>query len=687
MGGSSGDRDLRSRLRAAEEDAEDARATISVLRRRIAAYEEEMREERRSHRERMRELEDQLARGGGGTQGQGGSQGGVDFGEFMEAQAAAATARQAAQEAQVEVARLEAELHAALERAERAERASATSQTPQANPTGGGGHSQGQPHRPKRGGVVVDLDMGGGVSSDGGPSSGGGLARTPPRSSPGSNAELKSARAEIARLEIALSDARDEIATLKRKLTGEASTRQIAEGRATALQNQLREVQSQCDQLRGDLADAVAKRELMADELKELKGGNGGSKRGSRHRPHHATQEQRPRAAQGYNQNMQSEQPTHHEHVQTQHEWSHAEPTHGVVSSGPIQGGSTHSGGPSRAAAEAMRAANKNAAAANAARQRSSGFTFGDLGDGESAPPSKPSSRRQSAPPQPETSAHSGGDWKPDLHPHTQRKHEAASSQHDAYSAVPQHFARQPSPAPPSQPYGGERYGQQQVDDFTGGGFTPPSSGGMPPHMSEMQRRMDMLNEMASQQQPAAVPPPRYGGGGGYSVAPPAAPHSTSHPPPHMQTDSDPADMLRAQFAAAASRAGGHSHEPQPHGGGHGFEQGGWQPHSSKGEGGHSSRSPKQHAVASMQARQASTPFATAHTLDADVTAVGDAQAQLLQVNQSLDRTRAELERFGGGMGRSIADRRRKAELEASMARFEKRASELRLWLKHNEFA
>ena len=88
-----------------------------------------------------------------------------------------------------------------------------------------------------------------------------------------------------------------------------------------------------------------------------------------------------------------------------------------------------------------------------------------------------------------------------------------------------------------------------------------------------------------------------------------------------------------------------------------------------------------------MQARQASTPFATAHTLDADVTAVGDAQGQLMQVNQSLDRTRAELERFGGGMGRSIAERRRKAELEGSMAQLEKRASELRLWLKHNEFA
>jgi hypothetical protein len=87
-----------------------------------------------------------------------------------------------------------------------------------------------------------------------------------------------------------------------------------------------------------------------------------------------------------------------------------------------------------------------------------------------------------------------------------------------------------------------------------------------------------------------------------------------------------------------------------------------------------------------MQARQASTPFATQHTLDADVTAVGDAQTQLLQANQRLGRTRAELERFGGGMGRSIADRRRKAELEGDMARLEKRASELRLWLKHNEF-
>ena len=98
-------------------------------------------------------------------------------------------------------------------------------------------------------------------------------------------------------------------------------------------------------------------------------------------------------------------------------------------------------------------------------------------------------------------------------------------------------------------------------------------------------------------------------------------------------------------------------------------------------------RSPEQVAQAGRQARQASVPFATEHTLNADVDAVGSAQEQLLRVNQTRDRVRAELERFGQGMGRTLSDRRRKAELEAQLLHLDSQASQFRSWLKQHEFA
>ena len=661
--GGGGDRDVRSRLRAAEDDAEDARATISVLRRRIAAYEEEMREERRSHRDQLRQLEEQLAAGVGQAPPPPATGGGVDFGEFMKAQAAAASARQAAQEAQTVVAELQAELLDAQQRAQAAEAAAAST-----GRHGGPAPAPAAQH-PKRGGVVVDLDMGGGAVTG----EGGGLARTPPRGGSGFNAELDAARAENARLEIALGEARDEIAALKRKLAAAASSVQIAEGRATALQSQLRDVQSQCDKLGSDLADAVAKKELMADELIELKGVKGGSKRGKPRQHRQPPRQDRSHSAHTV--------PAPQQPVPEAQAWSHAPidaPSYAGGAESGLQGGSKQE------AAQQMRKANNNAAAQNAARQRSSAFTFGDLGDGD-APPTPPSRQRQIA------LSH--------RQPQVQALHQyQPPAQHDlTFDSQPQYGQftngggafQDPSAlahryAPEAPVWEQQQQQQQQRRDS----FSAPDAGvaampgGLPPHMSEMQRRMDMLSDLASQQ-PQAVAPPRYGGGGGYSVAPPQ--QHMRHKREHQHEEHDPADFLKAQFAAAAARAGPSTGYAPPSAQQQHSSPG--QYHSGTQQRAGSGRSPKQHAVASMQARQAATPFATAHTLDADVTAVGDAQTQLLQVNQSLDRTRAELERFGGGMGRSIADRRRKGELEASMAQFEKRASELRLWLKQNEFA
>ena len=97
--------------------------------------------------------------------------------------------------------------------------------------------------------------------------------------------------------------------------------------------------------------------------------------------------------------------------------------------------------------------------------------------------------------------------------------------------------------------------------------------------------------------------------------------------------------------------------------------------------------SPKDRANQAVNLRAAAAPFGTEATLSADLSAVGDAQAKLMRVNQQRDRVSQELARAGPGMGRSAADRRKKAELQSRMLTLDKEASTLRAWLKQHEFS
>lgn len=614
-------------LRAAQEERDDARATITVLRRRLAAAEEEMRETQREHRERVLSLQDEmrskdqlisvLQQSPERAMSPGG---GADAAALAQARQAADAATRDADAAYARIAELESELAAAQQSSAAAAPAPAA--------------------RPKRGGVVVDLDSGSGGGSAGGMQSGQGLARTPPRATGADSAVLREARAEVTRLELALAAEEETVADLKRKLAGEASARQIAEGRLRSVEAEAAAAKQALEKAQTDLADMHVKRDELADQVREL--GGKVARAGRRPPPSSGAHRQRE---------------------------------------DPVRAPAPHAPAPAAVAVPAeegaerrMLQANANARAANARRQMSSGFSLGGQGSpGETRQRHGGHQDYQAPAPPPVPERVHAAQWAP-THPAPQYPHHEPGAEQgvrppmghpepwrSADVASPQDFAVQDSTPP--------RTRQQ--------GTLAPDEAARRMHMmadiAEAQRRDSAgwaSQQQQQQQQPASTP--QYVPGATGAVPPPT--YRVSSAPQHQQAPSAAsqpsapdaaASELMAQFAAARARAASGGHGAPPH----------------------QAQSPKDHANAAVKLRAAAAPFATEASLSADLAAVGDVQSKLLSVNQARDRVKQELAKTGPGMGRSMSERRQKADLESRLLQLEGEASRLRAWLKQHEYS